>query len=153
VRTTGSLDAVPTTGAADHLCWVHGGDDDPAFDDAVRTFLAGGPARGERLLCVGERAIDSVRDEAAPLPDVDRLVDDGTLGLMTVAEAYAATGDFSAERQFEFYDAATAAPSPRASPACAWSPSSPPWPRTCCGGTNCSAGSTSRTGTWRRARV
>ena len=34
-------------------------DDDAAFDDAVRTdFLAGGLARGERLLVVGERVID-----------------------------------------------------------------------------------------------
>ena len=31
----------------------------------------------------------------------------GTLQWMTLADAYAATGDFSAERQFAFYDAAT----------------------------------------------
>jgi ABC-type transporter Mla MlaB component len=107
VRVTGSLDTLPGADRGDHVCWVHGGDDDAAFDDAVRTFLAGGLARGERLLCVGERVIDSVRSEAAPLRDVDRLVAGGTLQLMTVAEAYAATGDFSAERQFAFYDAAT----------------------------------------------
>jgi anti-anti-sigma factor len=86
---------------------VHDGDDDADFDDAVRTFLAGGLARGERLLCVGERVIDTVRAGAPPFDDVDPLVSDGTLQLMTVAEAYAATGDFTAEHQFAFYDAAT----------------------------------------------
>ena len=105
VRLSGSLAAVPRARPADHLCWVHG--DDAAFDDAVRTFLSGGLARGERLLCVGERVIDSIRGEPAPFTDVDRLVAEGTLGLMTLAEAYAATGEFRAERQFEFYDAAT----------------------------------------------
>ncbi len=107
MRPSGSLDTVPGASAADHVCWVHGGDDDAAFDDAVRTFLAGGLDRGERLLCVGERVIDSVRKEAAPFIDVDKLVADGTLGLMTLAEAYAATGSFSAENQFAFYDGAT----------------------------------------------
>jgi hypothetical protein len=107
VRLSGFLDTVPRAGAADHVCWVHGGDDDAAFDDAVRTFLAGGLERGERLLCVGERVIDSVRAEAPPLTGVDKLVADGTLRLMTLSEAYAATGEFSAERQFVFYDDAT----------------------------------------------
>jgi anti-anti-sigma regulatory factor len=107
VRVTGTLDTLPGADRGDHVCWVHGGDDDAAFDDAVRTFLAGGLARGERLLCVGERVIDCVRSDSARLSDVDRLLAGGTLQLMTVADAYAATGDFSAEQQFAFYDAAT----------------------------------------------
>jgi hypothetical protein len=107
VRPSGSLDTVPRAGAADHVCWVHDGDDDATFDDAVRAFLAGGLERGERLLCVGERVIDSVRKEAPPFTGVDELLAAGTLGLMTMSEAYAATGEFSAERQFAFYDKAT----------------------------------------------
>jgi anti-anti-sigma regulatory factor len=107
VRATGSLDTLPSPDRGDHVCWVHGGDDDATFDDAVRSFLAGGLARGERLLCVGERVIDSVRAEAEPFTDVEPLVAAGTLQLMTVADAYAATGDFSAERQFAYYDSAT----------------------------------------------
>jgi hypothetical protein len=31
VRLSGSLDTVPRAGAADHVCRVHGGDDDAAF--------------------------------------------------------------------------------------------------------------------------
>jgi anti-anti-sigma regulatory factor len=107
VRVHGSLDALPGAAQGDHVCWVHDPADEEAFDDAVRTFLAGGLARGDRLLCVGERVIDSVRPEAPPFTGVDRLLADGTLGLMTLSEAYAATGGFSAERQFAFYDDAT----------------------------------------------
>jgi ABC-type transporter Mla MlaB component len=56
---------------------------------------------------VGDRVVDGVRAGETPFPAVDRLLADGTLRLMTVAEGYAATGRFSAERQFEFYDGAT----------------------------------------------
>jgi ABC-type transporter Mla MlaB component len=96
---------VPEASAADHLCWVY--DDDAAFDVAVRQFLAGGLARGERLLCVGERVIDSVRAGASPAGGVESLVAAGRLEMLTVAQAYAATGRFSPERQLTFYDEAT----------------------------------------------
>jgi anti-anti-sigma regulatory factor len=107
VRVHGSLDALPGAAQGDHVCWVHDPADEEAFDDAVRTFLAGGLARGDRLLCVGEQVIDSVRAEAAPFTGVEPLIAEGTLQLMTVAEAYEATGDFTAEHQFTYYDAAT----------------------------------------------
>ena len=58
MRAHGVLTAIPEAGASDHLCWVY--EDDAAFDHAAREFLAGGLARGERLLCVGERVIDSL---------------------------------------------------------------------------------------------
>jgi anti-anti-sigma factor len=105
VRLHGPLDTLPEVGRRDHVCWVH--DDDEAFDEAVRAFLAGGLARGERLLCVGERIIDSVHARVEPLSDVEPLLSSGTLQLLTVADAYRATGGFSAERQFAYYDAAT----------------------------------------------
>ena len=98
------MTALPGPDAADHVCWVY--DDDEAFDAAVRQFLAGGVARGERLLCVGERVIDSVR-AGGDGDDVESLLADGRLELLTVAEAYAATGRFAPERQLAFYDAAT----------------------------------------------
>jgi hypothetical protein len=109
VRAHGILTAVPAAGATDHICWVHDGDrvSDAVFDDAVRTFLARGLARGDRLLCVGERVIDSVRADVAPFAGVDDLLSAGTLEMLTVADAYAATGEFSADGQLAFYDAAT----------------------------------------------
>lgn len=87
------------------MCWVY--DDDVTFDVAVHDFFADGLARGEQLLCVGERVIESLRTGAAPLPDVDRLVAGERLALMTTAEAYTAAGGFAPERQLEFYEAAT----------------------------------------------
>lgn len=102
VRAQGLVRAVPAAEAADHLCWVY--DDDAAFDAAARHFLAQGLARGERLLCVGERVIESLQSTAE---GVQSLIDDGRLELLTVAQAYAATGPFSPDRQLAFYDAAT----------------------------------------------
>lgn len=101
----GSVVELPEAGSADHLCWVH--DDDAAFDLAVRAFLAGGLARGDRLLCVGERAIATLDGAAADLGDVDALVTRGALETMTIEEAYAAAGPLAADRQRAFYDAAT----------------------------------------------
>ena len=107
MRAHGSLSTIPGAGTSDHLCWIHDGEDDAAFDGAVRTFLAGGLARGERLLCVGERVIAAARADVAPLTGVDALVGAGRLVLLTTSEAYANTGEFSADRSLAFYDAAT----------------------------------------------
>lgn len=105
MRARGSVVELPEAGSADHLCWVH--DDDEAFDVAVRAFLAGGLARGERLLCVGERAIATLAGASTELGDVEELVAAGRLETMTVAEAYAAAGPLVTDRQRAFYDAGT----------------------------------------------
>lgn len=105
MRGHGSVRELPEAAAADHLCWVH--DDDAAFGAAVRAFLAGGLDRGERLLCVGERAISALDVPGSPLGDVDGLRAGGVLETMAVAEAYAVTGALDADRQRAFYEAAT----------------------------------------------
>ena len=69
MRAHGVLSGFPAAGASDHVCWVY--DDDAAFDAAVREFLTGGLDRCERLLCVGERVIDSLRGQLPPFGDVD----------------------------------------------------------------------------------
>jgi anti-anti-sigma regulatory factor len=96
---------VPGAEAGDHLCWVY--DDDAAFAAAARQFLAGGLARGERLLCVGERVIDRLQGGASSGVAVERLIAEGRLELLTVAQAYAATGRFAPEQQLAFYEEAT----------------------------------------------
>ena len=62
MRTHGLVEDVPEAAAADHLCWVYA--DDAAFDEAAREFLAGGLARGERVLCIAQRA-EAVDDALA----------------------------------------------------------------------------------------
>jgi ABC-type transporter Mla MlaB component len=103
VRSHGSIDAVPGAGAADHLCWVY--EDDAAFAAAAREFLAGGLARGERLLCVGERVIEGLT--APGTRHLSDLIAEGTVETLTLAEAYEAAGPFLPEKQLAFYDAAT----------------------------------------------
>jgi hypothetical protein len=105
VRAHGVLNEIPGAGASDHLCWVY--DDDEVFDRAVRQFLAGGLERGERLLCVGDRVIDSLRSEADVLGGVDALIARGALQTLSLADAYEASVEFMPEEQWAFYDAAT----------------------------------------------
>jgi hypothetical protein len=92
-------------GATDHVCWVL--DDDAAFEVAVRDFVEGGVARGERLLCVGERVIDALRGDRTPIRKMDSLLAGGGLEMLTVAQAYEGAEEFDPARQLEFYDTAT----------------------------------------------
>ena len=74
------------------------------------------PARGERLLFIGERVIDSLRGGALPSAGIDALVAEGTLETQTLAEAREAAGDFLAENRLSYYEAA---PGARSTPATA----------------------------------
>jgi hypothetical protein len=105
VRAHGVLSGIPEAGTSDHVCWVY--DNHTAFDRAVQEFLVGGLARGERLLCVGERVIESLRDGALPSAEVAALVADGTLETQTLAQASEAAGPFLPENQLAYYETAT----------------------------------------------
>jgi len=106
VRAHGTLADIPGAGVSDHLCWVYDADD-PAFDRAVRQFLAGGLERGERLLCVGERVLESIRSAGNGFPGAEELIASGGLRTVTTADAYATAGSFRAAGQRGYYDAAT----------------------------------------------
>jgi hypothetical protein len=84
VRAQGLVDEVPGAGPADHLCWVY--EDDAAFDEAAREFLVGGLARGDRLLCVGQRVIDSLQALTPPILDAAALIAGGAVETLTLAE-------------------------------------------------------------------
>lgn len=105
MRAHGVLSGIPEAGTSDHVCWVY--DDPAAFDRAVREFLAGGLARGEQLLCVGERVIDSLRGGAVPSAEIAALVADGTLETQTLAEALEAAGEFLPGNHLSYYETAT----------------------------------------------
>ena len=107
MRVHGVITEVPDAGAHDHVCWIY--HDDAELAAAAVEFLAGGLARGERLLCVGDRIAEALRRTPGALGGIDELIGSGTLRILTVAEVYEATGAFSAERQHAFYDAATRA--------------------------------------------
>ena len=105
VRVHGEIADVPTAGAHDHVCWIYR--DDSELTVAAVEFLAGGLARNEQLLCVGDRIADALRRSPCALGGVDELVRSGGLRILTVADVYEAAGAFSAESQHAFYDAAT----------------------------------------------
>lgn len=106
MRAHGQVIDVPGAGTHDHVCWVYR--DERELDDATLDFLGGGLARGERLLCVGDRVVEGLRRNASALGGVEALIEQGALQALALAEVYAAAGAFSAERQLAFYAAATA---------------------------------------------
>jgi anti-anti-sigma regulatory factor len=104
VRTHGLVDELPGAGPADHLCWVY--EDDATFDTAAREFLAGGLARGERLLCVGDRVIECLQS-LLPEHDVAALTERGAVETMTLTDVYGAGGPISPDQQLAYYEGAT----------------------------------------------
>jgi anti-anti-sigma factor len=99
------VDRPAAAGPADHVCWVY--DDPSSFAAVAGRFLAGGLARGERLLFVGElEGIEALSRPTSPLTGVDELVARGALELVPVERAYR-TGQFDADRQLAFYDELT----------------------------------------------
>lgn len=105
VRAHGVIDELPGAGAADHVCWIY--DDDAEFDAAVQEFLAGGMARGERVLCVGERVVEGLRTATGGVPALEELIAQGAVETLTLAEVYEATGPFRPEQQLSYYSGAT----------------------------------------------
>lgn len=105
VRAHGAIDELPGAGAADHVCWIY--DDDAEFDAAVQEFFAGGMARGERVLCVGERVVEGLRAATGGGTDLGTLIARGVVETLPLAQVYQATGPFLADEQLAYYDAAT----------------------------------------------
>ena len=96
---------VPAAGPADHVCWVY--DDAPDLDAAAGRFLAGGLARGERLLVVGDGLLEALHRDTLPFGGTDELLATGALQVLDLTGAYAGASPFMPEQQLTFYDAAT----------------------------------------------
>lgn len=105
VRASGLIDAPAGVARADHVCWI--AEDDAAFEEAAVRYLDEGLASGQRLLWVGDGAAERLRRSSGPLRHVDDLLASGTLRLLPVTDAYAASGTFSPEEQLAFYDGET----------------------------------------------
>jgi anti-anti-sigma factor len=94
---------VPDAGPSDHVCWVY--DDDRDLTAAIGRFVAGGMARGERVLLVGEGMLDGLGPVTRPFGGTDALVGRGALWDLT--EAYGTAGRFVPEELLAFYEGAT----------------------------------------------
>ena len=104
VRAHGLVQEVPLAGPADHVCWIY--EDDATFDAAAREFLVGGIARGDRLLCVGDRVLESLRS-LSPDHDVAALTERGAVETLTLADVYGGGEPFRPDQQLAYYAAAT----------------------------------------------
>lgn len=80
-----------------HACLLYDGDEE--FRAHAGRFLQEGLRRGDRLLCVGDRAIESARSAS----DFDQLLTRGALRLAQAEEVYRA----DPEAQLAYYDDAT----------------------------------------------
>jgi anti-anti-sigma regulatory factor len=105
VRAHGGIDELPGAGPTDHVCWIYDGDAD--FDAAVQEFFTSGLARGERVLCVGERVVEGLRTATGGVPDLEELIARGAVETLTLAQVYEATSPFRPEQQLTYYDDAT----------------------------------------------
>ena len=105
MRAHGRVEAVPDAGPADHVCWVY--DDALDLDAAAGRFLAGGLARGERVLVVGDGMTEALHRNSLPCGGTDELLASGALQVLDLTEACTGAAPFTAEQQLAFYDAAT----------------------------------------------
>ncbi|MFP5372640.1 MAG: MEDS domain-containing protein [Actinomycetes bacterium] len=105
MRAHGRVVDVPQPGTTDHVCWVY--DDPRDLESAAGRFLAGGLARGERLLVVGDGMTGALHRETLPFGGTDALVDTGALEILDLTTAYEYAGQFTPEQQLGFYRAAT----------------------------------------------
>lgn len=105
VRGHGQVVELLEAGPADHVCWVY--DDVADLDAAAARFFAGGLARGERLLVVGDGMIQALDRDTLPFGGTDALLASGALEILDLGTAYIGAAQFSPEQQVAFYEAAT----------------------------------------------
>lgn len=105
MRAHGRVLDVPQPGTTDHVCWVY--EDARDLESAAGRFLAGGLARGERVLLVGDEVTDAVHRDLLPFGGTDALAGTGALEVLDLTAAYQRTEPFTPEQQLEFYGAAT----------------------------------------------
>ena len=90
--------------AHDHVCWIYR--DDADLGALTSDVVTAGLARGERVLCIGDRVADALRSAPPAVGGVAASVAAGSLQFLTLAEACAAGNAFTAERQWAFHDEA-----------------------------------------------
>lgn len=101
VRQCGAIDVVTGHGPADHICWVHDGEE--SWRAAAVPYLNEGVPAGDQLLYVADKPVDALVDDLADLPDRDALLGSGQLRVMSIPDAYGPTDSFTAERQVEAF--------------------------------------------------
>jgi anti-anti-sigma regulatory factor len=105
VRSCGVLPSVHGLGLHDHVCLPFADRDD--LRRATTTYLADGRRLGQRLLYVGGRDEERLRDDLAALPGAARLLADGALQIRSLRSVYEAGRPIDPEAQLSTYAEAT----------------------------------------------
>lgn len=104
MRTHGCIDSAAGLGADGHACW--GFDREEEFVAAAIEFLEDGLRLGQRIAFVGSEPVGDQRERLAPLGDVGRMVDAGTLQLFELGHLYRVGEPVDVEEQLAIYAAA-----------------------------------------------
>lgn len=105
MRATGVLTDAAHLGLSDHVCWVY--EDPRDFTGPAARWLADGLALGQRLLYVSGRSEEAMRADVDALPDVERLIGDGTLTLLSLPAVYDLGAPIVPDQQLRTYDVLT----------------------------------------------
>jgi anti-anti-sigma regulatory factor len=88
----------------DHACWIY--ENDGERREGVVEYFAGGLEAGQRLLYVGSRPAERLRDDLQGLNGVESLVADGALHVLSLDDIEGAAEPSDAERRLDAYAAA-----------------------------------------------
>jgi anti-anti-sigma regulatory factor len=101
MRLTGSVATAHGLGLHDHVCWSY---DDPSdLRERALEFLGEGLEQGLRVCYVRSGSIDSLRVDLDGLANLDREIDRGAVGLVSVDDMYQADSIVNASGQVDIY--------------------------------------------------
>lgn len=106
MRHTGALDSAGGLGSSDHACWAYDEDDGHLLPGLE--FLEDGLRANARVAYSADKPMEALREDVAPLGDVDRLMAEGSLQLYELDTLYGIGKPVDAAGQLATYEAAVA---------------------------------------------
>lgn len=107
VREHGRIQSGSGLGVDGHACWIF--DQQQEFVEAALEYLTDGLRAEQRIAYVGSEPVEEQRELLAPLGDVGRMVDKGTLQLFELSDLYEVGRPVDPEAQVAAYLGAAAA--------------------------------------------
>ena len=105
MRHSGVCPSVRGLGRHDHVCVPYSDDGDLGRE--ITDFLRDGRRLGQRLLYVGSKPEEELRDDLSTFADSERLMTDGALRVASLAGLYAPGEPIDADAQLRVYAGAT----------------------------------------------
>lgn len=105
MRAHGQQASTKGLGVRDHACWAF--EDEEEFRAAAIQYLNEGRRLGQRLFYVGRHSTERLREEISDLEEVDRLIDEGALQVLSLPAIHKLGEPLDPEAQLEVYAAHT----------------------------------------------